>query len=173
MHAAWPKVGRGWLKLLTEVVVWWALAFGVWLISLSATSGQEFLVAALASLPCGVAAAVAREAIGESWIVRPSWFRPLLFLPVVLFTDAAQVLAAPLRGRQRGGRFETVPTSKGGDTAERRGRRALATVFVSITPGSFVLDIDPNSGDMLIHSLAFRGPRMEQIVAGTSPKPGP
>jgi multisubunit Na+/H+ antiporter MnhE subunit len=147
-----------------EATVWWGVAFGIWIISLSATSNQEFLIAALASLPCGLAAAIARRAIGESWTVRLSWFRPVLLLPVAIFTDSAQVLAAPLRGRKRGGRFETVPTGNAGDTAEARGHRALATVLASITPGSFVIDVDPESGDLLIHSLAFKGPRMERAV---------
>jgi multisubunit Na+/H+ antiporter MnhE subunit len=168
VDAAWPNAGRGWLKLSVEVVVWWGLAFGIWLMSLSATSGQEFLVAALASLPCGLAAAAARRAIEQSWAVTPSALKPLLLVPVAIFTDAAQVLAAPIANRARGGRFETIPTNAAGDTAQARGRRALATAWVSITPGTFVLDVDPDSGAMLVHSLAFRGPRVANFVARDS-----
>jgi multisubunit Na+/H+ antiporter MnhE subunit len=35
---------------------------------------------------------------------------------------------------------------------------------MSLTPGSYVLDADPETGDLLVHSLSSRGPRMERLV---------
>lgn len=148
-----------------EVVVWWALAYAVWLLSLSTVPLQELAVAALCALPCGVAAAGARWAIGESWAVKPRWLRPMLVLPFAIVSDAIQVLFSALRLQPSEGRFQRVPSSATGSDAHARGRRALATGLVTASPGSYVLDVDPDSGEMLIHSLASRGPRIERRVA--------
>lgn len=152
-------------RRVVEIVVWWALAYAVWLISLSTVPLQELLLAAACALPCGIAAAGTRWAIRDSWWIRVSWLKPMLVLPVAVVTDAAQVLMAGLL--RRGGDFQRVSTGTGGDSSSARGRRALAIGLITSTPGSYVLDIDPESGEMLLHSLASRGPRMERQVAST------
>lgn len=143
--------------------MWWAIAYAVWLISLSSVPLQELLLAAACALPCGVAAAGARWAIRDSWWMRVVWLKPLLVLPFAIVSDAAQVLVAGFR--RRSGSFERISTSTGGDGSADRGRRALSVGLITSTPGSYVIDIDPDSGDLVIHSLAFRGPRMERLVA--------
>ncbi|HLH29225.1 MAG TPA: hypothetical protein VKW77_09925, partial [Acidimicrobiales bacterium] len=85
-------------------------------------------------------------------------------LPVVIVSDAVQVLAAPWRRPQGRGRFETVPTAAAGGSVAGESRRAVATALVSSTPGSYVLDVDPETGDMLVHRLASRGPRIDHLV---------
>lgn len=150
---------------VVEIVVWWAVTYAVWLISLSTVPLQELLLVAGCSLPCGIAAAGARWAIRDSWWVRVSWLKPMLVLPVAIVTDAAQVLVAGLLRRR--GSFQTISTGTGGDSSSARGRRALTIGLITSTPGSYVLDIDPESGDILLHSLASRGPRMERMVAST------
>ena len=50
-----------WLARILEVVFWWAACLGVWLVSLSAVSGQDLLVSVLVSLPCGVIAVAGRS----------------------------------------------------------------------------------------------------------------
>lgn len=143
---------------------WTAIAYGVWLMSLSTAPLQELLLAAACALPCGLAAAGARWAIRDSWRFRPGWFRPMLLLPLAIVSDAVQVLFASLRPHPRSGRFQRVQTGATGDDSLARGRRALITGLVTVTPGSYVLDVDPDSGEMLVHSLSFRGPRMERTV---------
>lgn len=153
-----------WRRML-EVLFWWAAALGIWLVSLSAVSRQEYLIAGLCSLPCGVTASLARWAVEGAWPVRARWLSPLLLLPVAIVTDALQVLAAPWRAHPRAGELRTVATPAAGDSPSARARRAVAVALVSATPGTYVLDIDTASGDMLVHSLAPRGPKLEQKVA--------
>src|SRR5581483_10378241 len=102
----------------------------------------------------------ARRATRASWTVRAAWLRPALILPVAIVSDAAQVLAGALRPNGAG-RFVSVPTGPVGDGTVGRSRRAVATFFMSCTPGSYVLDTDPDSGDLLVHELATGGPRIE------------
>lgn len=151
-------------RVVAEIVAWWAVTFSVWMISLSAAPLQEYLLAAGCGLGCAVAAFWARRALDASWSLRLRWLKPLAAVPLMAVTDAAQVLWAVARPGQPGGRFETVRTRAIDDVPEARSRRAVATWFMSVTPGSYVLDADPDSGDLLIHSLAHRGPRMEKQV---------
>ncbi len=117
-------------RRLLEALVWSALAYGIWLVSLSAVSAQEYVVGSLCALPCGAAAAGARWAVEGSWTLRPAWLLPLLALPVVIVSDAVQVLAAPWRRPQGRGRFETVPTAAAGGSVAGESRRAVATALV-------------------------------------------
>ena len=153
--------------LLLEVVVWWGLCLGVWLISLSAVPVQELLTALVVSLPCGLAGALARRAAGNTWTFRASWFRVAAVLPVAVLIDVADVLIHAIPGLRRHGSIETIYLSGGeGRGSQASGRRAVATFWMSVTPGTFVADIDPESGEMVFHRLAQSGPRLEQVVAG-------
>ncbi len=151
-------------RVVAEVVAWWAIAFSVWMISLSAAPLQEYLLAVACALPCAVAAFGARRAFEASWTLRPGWLKPMLALPAIILSDAAQVLLAVVRPGQPGGRFTTVRTGAVDDVPEARSRRAVATVLMSVTPGSYVLDADPDNGDLMVHALAHRGPGMQKLV---------
>jgi len=150
--------------LAAEAAAWAAVAFGFWVVTLSQISSEEVVVAAGCAVLCGVAAVGARWAIQDSWSFDPRWLGSLWRLPIVLFTDAAQVLAAPWQPHRSPGDFETVPAGAGGDSARARGRRVVAALAVSVTPGTFAVDIDPTSGDLLVHRLARRGPSSEDAA---------
>lgn len=160
-------------RLAAEAAGWAAVAFGFWVVTLSTVPAAELVVAGICALLCGVAAVAARWAIEESWSFDPKWLGPLWRLPAALFTDAGQVLAAPWRQllprHRTPGDFEVVPTGAGGDSARARGRRALAVLAVSVTPGTYAVDIDGRSGDLLVHRLARRGPSSEQAVKVQAP----
>lgn len=155
-----------WLARIVEVIFWWGACLGIWLASVSAISGQELLVSVLVSLPCGVVALVGRLAASSRWGFHPSWLRGAVLLPVTIVNDAVQVLASVLLAPSRQGEFVKVPvTGAAGDTAEAEGRRAVATFLTSITPASIVTDVDPQTGEALVHVIRVRGPHMEQVAA--------
>lgn len=149
--------------LIVESVAWWGLCLGVWVVTLSAVSVQELLVATPLALLSGILAAIARRATGNRWRVRPRWLAAGVLLPVAIAADAVRVLAA---GATRPpGRFVELPVSDGaGDGALARGRRAAATILITVTPGTVVLDIDPGTGKAILHALGEGPPRMEEVV---------
>jgi multisubunit Na+/H+ antiporter MnhE subunit len=154
---------RQWLFLAFEALWWWGACLGIWLLSLSAISDGELIVATLSCLPCGLFAVVARRAMGNAWHVRAIWFRPLLIMPVVILTDTVKVFASVLR--RDSGQFVSVPVGGGaGDSVHAHGRRAVATFFVTVTPGSYVVDIEPSDGTALLHVLPGGGPSMEKAA---------
>lgn len=152
------------IGLIVEAVVWWGLCLGVWLVSLSAVSGQELVVATPLGLISGVLAVIARRAAGNRWRLRPEWFLPLLLVPVAILADAVRVLAAAVT--RPSGRFVDVAISHGaGDRAPAQGRRALATMLITVSPGTIVVDIDPETAQAMVHTLNAGRPHMEEVVA--------
>lgn len=145
---------RGGLLLL-EAVVWWGLTLGIWLLSLSAVSGQELIVATPTALGCGLLAVAARRAARGSWHLRARWLLPLLRLPVSIPLQTIGALASVVRAD--GGSFEAVALPEGvGDAPAARGRRAIATFLTTLSPGSVVVDADPDRGEALVHVLGAR-----------------
>lgn len=148
------------LGRVVEGIVWSLLAYGIWVLTLSTTDAEDLYVAIGCALAAGAAAVAGRWAIGAAW--RPDWsfLAPILLLPVVIVSDAVQVLSAPLR-RHPQGRFEEIPIAASGATAAAATRRAEATFLISCTPGSYVCNIENRSGAALVHRMARRGPRLD------------
>jgi multisubunit Na+/H+ antiporter MnhE subunit len=153
-----------WSWWILESLVWWVLCIGVWLVSLSAVAWQELIVAALAALPCGVLATLARVVAGNAWRLRPAWLGPLALLPVAIVTDTAQVLWAAVRRRPVEFSEKTLAQGRG-ENSLAAGRRALATLILSASPGTFVTDTDVDSGSVLVHKYAWRGPQLDEVLS--------
>jgi multisubunit Na+/H+ antiporter MnhE subunit len=148
-------------------MVWWGLCVGVWVVSLSAVPRVEVVVAALVSLPCGVLAVVARTAAGNAWTFRLRWFRAAWLLPPAIVKDVIQVLSLVRPGRQGTGRFAPLAISEGdGEGSRPQGRRALSTLLVTSTPGTIVIDIEPDTGRALVHEVGPGRSQLEEAVAG-------
>jgi len=155
-----------WLARVFEVLFWWGACLGVWVVSLSAVSGQELIVSVLVSLPCGLLALVWRLAGTNKWGLKPAWLRSAWVLPLAIVSDAVQVTVQVLRSPGRQGEFVRIPISEGaGYTASADGRRAVASFLTSATPASIVTDIDPETGEALVHVIPVRGPHMERVAA--------
>ena len=152
-----------WARFTLEALFWWGAALGVWLLSLSAVSTPELVVATLVSLPCGVLAVAGRVATSHAWTLRPAWLVPLLLVPVSIVTDTVEVLLSA--ATRKPGQFETMEVGGGsGGGALPEARRAAATFWVTVTPGSYVVDIDPDSGQALVHRLSRHGPPTERLA---------
>jgi multisubunit Na+/H+ antiporter MnhE subunit len=157
-------------KLLTvaaEVLWWWAAACGVWLLTLSSVNAAELAVALACALPCGVAAWAARVALGERWVVRSHWFWWLAPLTVAVFSDAVRLLVLALRPHDMDheqGRLVDVPLGEGDAERVASGRAALATLAMSSTPGTLVVQGDPERRVLTLHSLVPGGSALERAV---------
>ena len=155
-----------WLARVVEVLFWWAACLGVWLVSLSAISGQDLLVSVLVSLPCAAAAVVGRIVAKNRWGFNPAWLRAAAVLPLAIVNDAVQVVAQVLRSPLTRGEFVSVPVrDASGTTARADGRATVATFLATMTPSSIVTDIDPETGNALVHVIRIRGPHMEEVAA--------
>ena len=155
------------MRQLPEALFWWAAAMGFWLLTLSSVSLPELLFSAGCAVPCAVLAVVARRAVRGSWPPQPDFTRWLLPLPVAVVSDAVRVLSralAALAGRVPTGEVRSIRLHRDRTAGRWRSHQAAAVVLVTSTPGTVVLDVDEESGDMLVHSLGAGSPSMEEVV---------
>jgi hypothetical protein len=58
-----------------EILCWWVLLTGLWLVTLSSVSAPELLAAGLCAIPCAFTAQTARRAMNGAWRPAPRWSR--------------------------------------------------------------------------------------------------
>jgi multisubunit Na+/H+ antiporter MnhE subunit len=148
------------LARVVEIAVWWAVLLLVWLATLNAFSFEELSLAAGLAVPSAFAARAARIAAGGHWRVDPRWIR---WLPVTAWTilhDTVSVLrlaAGP--DRPEDDSIDTIPLD---DDRDDRGHEALATLVLSTSPGSVVVDADRDR--LLVHRLPIGRTRQSEVV---------
>jgi multisubunit Na+/H+ antiporter MnhE subunit len=149
------------VAVIMEAFVWSAAMLGVWLLSLSAVSGEDLWIGSGCALVCGVVAVGVRRAItARSSATTAAFFgaRPALLLPLAIAADTAGVLAASVRGERRRARLTTVKLPARGATPRATTRRAIATVLISASPGSIVVDANRETGVLTVHTFGQTGP---------------
>lgn len=101
-----------------------------------------------------------------SWRPRPGWAAWLLPLFTAVFLDAARLALLTLR-QLRGWTADPelrqirLPAESPDVAAARH---AAAALVISATPGTFVVDSDPQEGTLVIHTLVGGWPQLEQVV---------
>ena len=164
---------------------WWITLLAIWFLLVDTTAPQE-LVAGAAS--AAVAATLAVNLHRRGYIQfqpRAAWLRQTPELVWNVVTDCGVLGSALWRKVVRRDAVEgstvRVPFHHGGDNGRDGARRALVNFAVSLTPNSYVIDIDPEADSLLVHRLVA-GPldgllqrqqqRAEIHVCSTAPPNG-
>lgn len=159
--------GARWLAAI-EIGWWWGAAVGIWLLTLSSVTWPDLTAAVVCGLPCGLAARAGRHAVRAVWRPSPGWARWLLPLPAAILTDTARVLglaARSLTGAPQPGEMKEIQLPAGEPDEVASARRAVAALAFSTTPGTFVVDNDPEEDRLVIHSLTTGWPHLDQVVS--------
>jgi len=149
-----------------ELVAWWAVLVGMWLLTLSSFNTEDFVVAAGCAIPCAVAARLARAAIGGRWSFRTSWLAWAAPLARSAFMDAMRVIAVAVRHPRADrsvGRLVDLDLPKEDSEAATAGRESAAELAMSLTPGSFVVQGEPEK--LVVHSLLRGEPALARTVS--------
>jgi multisubunit Na+/H+ antiporter MnhE subunit len=149
-----------------EVTAWAAACVGIWLLTLSSVTVPDLCLAVPAGMLCGVLAAAGRRLAGGRWQPQLRWAVWLLTLPVAVIADTIGVWRAAARaafdpGQRARERLLQLPGGEPDDVAATR--RGIATLAFSASPGSYVLDFDPDRRELLIHTLADSAPSWARI----------
>ena len=156
---------------------WWSALAVVWLLLVDTLQVDELVVGAVAAaIAATVATAVHRRGYIRFW-PRAAWLREVPSLLWDIVVDCALLAGAlwrsVVRREQVHGVTLRVPFHHGGDNGRDGARRALVNFAVSITPNSYVVDIDPEGDSLLVHRLVpvplDRVLRREQERAGSTP----
>lgn len=168
------------MRRVVEAGIWFVLLTGVYLVLISTVTALEVAVgAAVAAVSAGLAV-LARSA--ERLRDRPSlrWLGWLPAVPAAVLADTGRlaVLLAVLLARQltgwgagRAGRREPGGFAEvrlaAVDQRYRPAQRALASLAVSLAPGSFVVAADRERGVLRVHRISrptVTGSRLEGRV---------
>jgi multisubunit Na+/H+ antiporter MnhE subunit len=150
----------------------------MWLLLVDTVRSDELVVGALAA---AVGATVATLVLRRGYVrfsPRAAWLSETPYVIRDVFVDCALLGGALWRRTVRRERVRgesiRVPFHHGDDESGRDGaRRALVNFAVSMTPNSYVVDIDPEGDSLLVHRLVpvplDRVLRREQHRAATTP----
>lgn len=144
---SWLRYGAG----------WWLVFFPSYLLLAGSVSWQEIIAGVALSAIAALAVTVTRRAGSLHFQLRWHWLRPFRHLPGWLLADCILVAAALARAlfqREKiEGFFLTIPFDPGGEDAESAARRALVMAGACLTPNSYIVTIDAEHGQLLIHQL--------------------
>lgn len=139
------------MRTLVWVILVWVGLAALWLLYQGEWNAiQLYAAASAATLSLLVALVVRRGAlpsvrVERRWLVgaaRVPWnvVKEFVFVTVTLF-------------RRGEGEFRRVPFPAGGARPAERGRRALVSIATGYSPNSYVVDVDEERGELLVHLL--------------------
>jgi multisubunit Na+/H+ antiporter MnhE subunit len=162
-------------------IAWYVPLVGLWLAFVSTLDRNEVLLGLLAA----ALGATAQELVNAQDLVRfrlePRWLRDLRLLPWPMVRDSWRLTVVLWRQLARGhavaGSFRTLPYPVAPeDDARANARKALITAAVSVTPNTYVVGIEGDDNQMLVHQLVPDAddpiPPSMLARAGQSPPPG-
>lgn len=169
---------RSTIKLAGIWLAWCAALAVVWLLLVDTLDPEELVVGAMASsVAATVAVAVHRRGYIRFW-PRAAWLREIPNVVRDVIVDCGRLGAAlwrrlVLRHPVHGATIR-VPFHHGGDNGRDGARRALVNFAVSLTPNTYVVDIDPEGDSLLVHRLVPAAldrvlRREQERAAGTFP----
>jgi multisubunit Na+/H+ antiporter MnhE subunit len=143
----WLRYGAG----------WWLCFLPLYLLFAGSVDWQEVVAGVVLAGIAALAVTVTCRAGSLHFQPHLRWLRYFRHLPGRLLADSvlvAAVLARALFRRERiEGAFRTIPFDPGGEDAESAARRALVTAGACLTPNTYVVAVDTERGQLLLHQL--------------------
>ena len=149
------SIGR-W-NLVAIWLAWWSGLAVVWLLLVDTFRPEELAVGAAAAAITATLATVAHLRGYIRFRPRAAW---LLETPQIVgnvLVDCVLLAGAlwhkTVRRERTQGEMIRVPFHHGDDSGRDGARRALVNFAVSLTPNSYVVDIDPEGDSLLVHRM--------------------
>ena len=139
------------MRRVTSWLAWFAGLLILWLLLVGNVAGTERIASLFAAAIGATAAEVVRSLGLLRFTVEWRWLRltPRQLARVV--PEFFLVLSTLVRPRR--GTFQVLEFPTGGERAVDHGRRAWAGLAASFAPNRLVVDLDPESGSVLVHDL--------------------
>jgi multisubunit Na+/H+ antiporter MnhE subunit len=148
------------LRSVALFAAWWVAMFAAWIVLVDTLARPELVLGAAAA---AVAAAIAFVVQRRGYMLfrpRPRWLRQAPRLAWTVLVDSGLLGRALwlriVRREPVEGTTIRVAFDYGGENGRDAARRALVNVSISLTPNSFVIDIDPEAHSLLVHQLVAR-----------------
>lgn len=132
---------------------WWLGFLPLYLLLAGSLDWQEIIAGAVLSALAALALTVTHRAGKLHFQPRLRWIKYFRRLPGQVLADCGLVGAALLRREKIESAFRTIPFDPGGEDAESAARRALVVAGASLAPNTYVVVIDTERGQLLMHQL--------------------
>ena len=143
--------------VLGALAAWWLPLFGAWLLVVGEWNRVNVIAGAAAALVAAGFGELARASSGLDAHVPLAWLAKSLSVPPVVVADFGIVAWVVLRSigtrTRHEGSFRTKSFPAGGDDSISRGIRAFAGVSATYSPNAYVIDIDVDRDEVLLHDL--------------------
>jgi multisubunit Na+/H+ antiporter MnhE subunit len=131
---------RAWLAF-------WLALFWLWMLLVGEWNHIEWIAGASAATVAATIAEIARSRVDAGVRVPLEWVAKAWTVPAMIVVDFGLVMWALVRRRR--GAFHERPSP----ATRTAGIRAWANLTANYSPNSFVVDLDPESGTVLVHVL--------------------
>jgi multisubunit Na+/H+ antiporter MnhE subunit len=149
------------MRTVAWVILVWVALTAFWLLIQGEWNAiQLYAAASAATLSLVVGLGVRRWAL-PSARVEVRWLRRALWIPWHVVKEFGYVTLFLLRRGE--GEFRTVSFPTGGARPAERGRRAFVALATGYSPNSYVVDVDQERGEVLVHLLRSV-PNGEELV---------
>ena len=139
------------MRRIAAWLSWFGALIVLWLLLVGTVKEVERIAGLVAAAIGATAAEVVRSQGLLRYRVEARWLPAALKGLVRVVPDFVRlVVAIP---RQPRGSFRRLAFPTGGTRDIDRGRRAWATVIGSLAPNRLVVDVDPETGEALVHDL--------------------
>jgi hypothetical protein len=139
------------VRRVTAWLAWFGGLFVLWLLLVGTVAGLELIAGLCAAAIGATAAEVVRSQGLLNFRVEARWLARGSRHVLRVVPDFFLVLAAI--GRRPRGAFRTLEFPAGGHRAVDDGRRAWGALSGSLAPNRLVVDVDPETGEALVHDL--------------------
>lgn len=144
------------MKRLAGYCVKWIAFCLLWLLFVYQITMPELLAGAAAAALTVVGLETSLKAEPLHFRPKLRWFAELWKLPATILEDLwvlLQTLARHALKKPSQALFQTTPFRTSGDESHRAGQRCTATVFMSVSPNSVVVDIDTKQDFIMFHQV--------------------
>lgn len=145
------------MKRVLAWAAWWLPLFWLWLLLVGEWNRQELVAAALAAAVAATLAELARVRTGFAARVPVSGVMDLPQALGMVFVDfgilVRALLVSVVRRRVVRGEFVSRELEGGSAVARAVGPRAWAVLVASYSPNAYVVDLDPETRQVLLHDL--------------------
>jgi hypothetical protein len=135
----------------------WTALFWFWMLLVGEWNVMELVAAAVAATLAATAAELVRAAARLRFRLPPRLARALPSALGMVVVDFALVIGVLLRAAWRRelphGRFVVREFAAGDDDPDSFGTRAGTTFVASLSPNAYVIDVDPERDEVLLHDL--------------------
>jgi multisubunit Na+/H+ antiporter MnhE subunit len=144
------------MRLALTYVAWWVALFWLWLLYQGEWNRIEWVAAACAAtLGAALATALAARGLLRFRVpLRSVWDAKNVPLQIAIdFGIVSLTLARRLLGRPVRGKFVVRPSASAVDGPSAAGDRAWRTVLATLSPNAYVVDVNADSREVLVHDL--------------------